>query len=75
MAFGKRRLDGRLARQQPVQRGVEFVLVDIAKIEDFPQAGGGRGRRQGARGGEFGDGIEDTPDDEGDNEVATAVPP
>ena len=28
MAFGQRGLDGGLTLQQPIQRGVEFVLVD-----------------------------------------------
>src|SRR6202521_4647868 len=74
VAFGQRRLDGRLASQQPVQCGVEFVLIDIAEIEDFTQAGGRRGRRESACCGEFGNGIEDTPGDEGDNEVAAASP-
>jgi len=34
MAFGQRGLDGGLAFQQPIERGVEFVLVDLAETED-----------------------------------------
>ena len=33
MALGQRRLDGGLALQQPVERGVELVLVDLAETE------------------------------------------
>jgi hypothetical protein len=70
MAFRKSCLDGRLASQQLVQRSVAFVLVDAAEIEDFAQAEGCRGRREGACCGEIGDWLEDAPDYEGDDEVA-----
>jgi hypothetical protein len=39
VALGQRGLDGRLALQQPVQRGVEFVLVDIAEAKHITEAG------------------------------------
>ena len=40
MASGQRGLDGRLARQQPVERGVQFVVIDLAETEHFTEAGG-----------------------------------
>src|SRR4051812_14161145 len=42
MAFGQRGLDGSLARQQPVERGVEFVVSDLTQTKGFAQAGGRR---------------------------------
>jgi len=45
MAFGQCGLDGGLALQQPVERGVEFVVSDRAETECFAEAGGGRGGR------------------------------
>ena len=38
MAPGQRRLDGGLARQQPIERGVELVVVNIAETERFAEA-------------------------------------
>src|SRR4051794_7302805 len=73
MAPGQCSLDGALACQQPVECGVEFVVVNLAETERFAQAGGRRGRRQRPGGGEFGDGIEDAPDQHGEDEVAAAV--
>src|SRR3954471_2382026 len=73
MAPGQRGLDGRLARQQPVECGVEFIVIDCAETERFAQAGGRRGRRERPGGGELGDGIEDAPDQQGEDEVAVAV--
>jgi len=40
MAFGQCGLDGGLALQQPVERGIEFVVSDRAETEGFAQAGG-----------------------------------
>ena len=73
MAFRQRRLDGGLALQQPVQRGVEFVLVDIAEAEHLAEAGGGGGGRQRPRGGEFRCGLEDPADQQGEHEVPVAI--
>ena len=73
MALGQRRLDGGLALQQPVERGVELVLIDLAETEPVRQAGGGRGGGERARGGELGGGIEDAADEQGQDEVAAAV--
>jgi hypothetical protein len=44
MTFGQRGLDGGLALQQPVQRGIEFGVIDLAKAEHFAEACGCRGR-------------------------------
>ena len=43
MAFSQRGLDGGLTLQQPIQRSVEFVLVDLAKAECFAEAARGGG--------------------------------
>ena len=73
MAFGQRGLDGGLTLQQPVQRGVEFVLIDLAEAEHFAEArcGGGGGQRTG--GGELGCRIEDPTDQQGEDEIAAAI--
>ena len=41
--FGQCRLDGGLTLAQPVERGVKFVLVDLAQVKDRAQTGGGGG--------------------------------
>src|SRR6202046_1804741 len=73
MAFGQRGLDGGLALQQPVQRGIELVLIDLAEAEHFTEArcGGVRGQRTG--GGELGSRIEDPTDQQGKDEIAAAI--
>jgi hypothetical protein len=38
MAFGQRRLDRGLTLQQPVQRGVQLVLIDLTEAEQFTEA-------------------------------------
>src|SRR5689334_8225404 len=73
MAPGQGSLDCRLALMQPVERGIELILVDLAKAERFAQAGGGGGRRKHARRRHLGDRIEDAPDQQRDDEVAAAV--
>src|SRR5438477_3216225 len=73
MAFGKRRLDRRLADRQPVQCAIELVLVDHPESELLAEAGGRRVRRQRPGGGKLGPGIEDAADHQGQNEVAAAV--
>jgi hypothetical protein len=62
-----------LTLQQPVQRGVEFVLVDFAEVEHLAEARGGRGGRQRTSGGEFGCGLEDPADEQRKQEVAAAI--
>src|SRR5277367_5269614 len=75
MALGQRGLDRGLALQQPVQRGVEFVLVDLTKAEQFAEARCGGGGRQRTGGGKLGSGVDDTPDQKGEDQVATAIVP
>jgi len=45
MASGQCGLDGGLAFQQPVERGVEFGVSDRAETERLAEAGGRRGGR------------------------------
>ena len=73
MALGERGLDRGLALQQPVERGVELVLVDLAEAEHFAEAGGGGGGRQRTGGGELGGGFEDAADEQGEDEVTAAM--
>jgi hypothetical protein len=73
MLPGQRRLDSGLALQQPVERGVKFVLIDFAETEHGSQARRGRGGGEGAGGGELRGGIQDAPDDHRQQEVAAAV--
>jgi hypothetical protein len=44
MPFGERGLDRALTFEQPIERRIQFVLVDIAEAEFDAEAGGG-GRR------------------------------
>ena len=70
MAAGEALFDAGLAAEQPVHGVVEFVLIDIAEAEEFSQGGDGGFGGQGACGGEFGAGVDDAGDDEGDGEIA-----
>ena len=63
-------LDAGLAAEQPVHGVVELVLIDIAEAEEFSQGGDGGFGGEGACGGEFGAGVDDAGDDEGDGEIA-----
>ena len=73
MALGQGGLDGGLALQQPVQRGVELVLIDLAETEHLAKARGGGGGGQRTGGGELGGGIEDPADQQGEDEIAAAI--
>ena len=73
MAFGQHALDGRLTFQQPVQRRVEVVFVDLTEAEHFAQARGGRGRRQPSSGGELGCRIDDPGEQQGKHKVSTTI--
>ena len=73
VVFGERRLDRRLADGEPVEGGVELVLIDRTEAELLAEAGAGRVRRQRAGGGKFGAGLEQTVDEEGPDKIATAV--
>src|SRR6516164_1515971 len=73
VASGERPLDCRLANRQPVQCGVELVLINDAKAELLAEAGAGGLRRQRAGGGELGTGLEQAADDKGQHQIATTV--
>ena len=73
MAFGQSGLDGGLTLQQPVQRGVEFVLVDLAEAEHLAEARGGGCGGQRTGGGELGCGFEDPTDQQRKHEIAAAI--
>src|SRR3954463_6090008 len=73
MALGECGLDGGLGCRQPVECGLEFVLVDAAEREHVAEARGGGGGRQRAGGGEFGCGVEDAADDEGEHQITAAM--
>ena len=72
MAPGQAGFDGGLARQQPVECGVEFVVIDGAKAERFAEAGSRRGRRQRPGDG-LGHGVEDAANQQRKDEVAAAI--
>src|SRR3954471_15996168 len=73
MAPGQRGLDGDLARQQPVECGVEFVVRDLAETKRFAQAGGGGGGGERAGCGQLGGRIEDAANEHCKDEVAAAI--
>ena len=73
MTFGQRGLDGGLTFQQPVQRGVELVLIDLAEAEHFAEAGGSGGGRQRTGGGELGSRFKEPTDQQGEDEIAVAI--
>jgi hypothetical protein len=73
MAFGQRGFDRGLTLQQPVQRGVEFVLIDLTEVEHFAEARCGGGRRQRTGGGELGRRVEDATDEEGEDKVSATI--
>ena len=53
MALGEALLDGCLAFDEPVHRGVQLLGVDRAEVEHFPEGGDGAFGCQGAGGGEL----------------------
>ena len=73
MVFGQCCLDRRLADGEPVESGVELVLIDHAEAELLAQAGAGGVRRQRAGGGELGAGIQQAADHQSQDQIATAV--
>jgi len=73
VVFGQCCLDRRLADGEPVESGVELVLIDHAEAELLAQAGAGGVRRQRAGGGELGAGIQQAADHQGQDQIATAV--
>src|SRR5271165_4897786 len=73
MTSGQRGLDRGLARQQPVQCMVEFVLIDVTETEQFAEARRGGSRRQRTCGGEFGCRVDDPTDDESEDEITATI--
>jgi hypothetical protein len=73
MAFGQHGFDGRLAHQQPVERGVEFIVIDLAEAEHFAEAGGRGGGRKCPCCGQLRDRIENTANEHGQDKVAAAI--
>ena len=73
MALGERGLDRALALVQPVERGVEFVLVDLAQGQFDAEARGGGGRIERLGGGELGGRRDDAADDHGQDQIARPV--
>jgi hypothetical protein len=70
---GHRRLHRRLAFDQPVEGGIELVLVDRAQPQHGAQAGGGGLRVQGSRRGQLRGRRHHTRRDHRDDQVAAAV--
>src|ERR1700744_2673789 len=73
MAFGQRGLDRGLALQQPIERGVELVFIDLAEAEHRAEARRGGCRRERAGGGGVGGGFGEAADQRREDEIALAV--
>ena len=73
MALGERGLDGGLTLVQPIERRVEFALVDIAEAEFDAEARGRRGRIQRLGGRQLGSRRDDPADDHRHDEIARPV--
>ena len=73
MTFGQAGFDGRLARQQPVEGGVEFVVADHTEAERLAEARGRCGGRERAGGGQLRGWIEDARDQQGEDKVAAPI--
>ena len=56
-----------------VERGVEFVLVDLAEAEHLAEARSGGCRRECTGGGELGCGFENAADQQREHEIAAAI--
>src|SRR5271157_2481260 len=73
MALGERGLDRALALMQPIERRVEFVLVDLAEAEFDPEAGGGGRRIERLGGRQLGRRRDDTADNHRQDEIARPI--
>ena len=73
MALRQRGLDRALTLEEPVERGVEFVLADLAEVQLDAEARGGGGGIERPGGGELGGRGDDAADDHGQDKVARAV--
>jgi len=73
MLAGERLLDRLLALAEPVDGGIEFILVDRTKAENVAEAGRRGGRIEHAGGGQLGGRRNQAGHDHGDDEIAEAV--
>ena len=62
-----------LTLAEPVEGGIEFVLVDVAEFENLAKTRRRRGGVEHAGGGELGGGREQAHHDHRHNEIATAI--
>jgi hypothetical protein len=70
MALGQDGRDGGLALVEPVERGIEFVVIDLAEAERFAEARGSRG--ECACGGQLGHPVKDAAGEQREDEIAAA---
>jgi hypothetical protein len=73
MLAGERLLDCALALAKPVERDIEFILVNVLKAEQVAKAGGSGGRIEHAGGRELGGRRDQPSDDHGDDQITAAV--
>jgi hypothetical protein len=73
VTLGQRGFDLGLTFEQPVERGVEFIFVDLSQIEHRAEAGGRGSRVEGFGGRKLGDGRNQPRHDHGDDQIAAAV--
>jgi hypothetical protein len=73
MALGERGLDGALTFVQPIQRGVEFNLIDIAQAEFDAETRSRGGRIERLDGRQLGRRSDDPADDHRQNQIARPV--
>jgi hypothetical protein len=73
VALGQCGLDSSLACQRPVERGVEFVVVDCAETEHFTQAGERGGRRQRPGRSQFRCWFEAAAEEQREDEVTATI--
>jgi hypothetical protein len=73
MTFSQGGLDSGLALVQPVQRAVEFGLIDLVETECVAHAAGFGRRGKQPRGRKLGGGFENSADEKGEDEVTASV--
>src|SRR5260370_33356910 len=73
MFAGERLLDRLLALAEPVNGGIEFILVDRPKAENVAEAGSRGDRNEHTGGGELRGRLEQAGHAYGDDEMAGAV--
>src|ERR1019366_5459753 len=73
VAAGEAVLDEDLLRAQPVEGGVDLAHPNGAEAQSLAEGMAGRGGIEHASGGEFGGGVEQPGDDQGEDEIAAAL--